>query len=185
MSLRGDHGMSAVQEELQAQRGQKRVQRTGRTEVTVDAPIDAVWAVLSDVTRTCEWSHECRSARWLGTAAVPAPGVRFRGRNQSGRIRWSRTCELFDVRPPIGLAWRTVPSLLYPDSTEWRFRLREDGERTTIVQDYRVVHLNPLVDRLYARAIPGHQDRTAALAADLRRLGDVAKQYAASQPPVV
>ena len=159
-------------------RAAKRVQRAGRAEVTVDAPIDAVWAVLSDVTRTGEWSHECRRVRWLRGAGEPAPGVRFRGHNRSGRINWSRTSELFDVRPPLGIAWRTVPTLLYPDSTEWRFRLQSDGARTTIVQEYRVVHLNPLLDRLYARAIPGHQDRDAALAADLRRLGEVARAHA-------
>lgn len=156
----------------------KRVQRAGRAEVTVDVPIDTLWAVLSDVTRIGEWSHECRRVRWLRSATTAAPGVRFRGYNRSGRIRWSRVNELFDVRPPLGIAWRTVPSLLYPDSTEWRFRLHGDEVRTTIVQEYRVVHLNPLLDRLYARAIPGHQDRDAALAADLRRLGDVARVQA-------
>lgn len=144
----------------------------------MDAPIDAVWAVLSDVTRTGEWSHECRRVRWLGGASAAARGVRFRGYNQSRRIRWSRVGELFDVRAPLGIAWRTVPSLMYPDSTEWRFRLQADGDRTTIVQEYRVLHLNALVDRLYARAIPGHQDRNAALADDLRRLGDVARVHA-------
>lgn len=175
--------MSAVHQEAQTARTQKRVQRRAHIEVTVDAPIDAVWAVLSDVTRTSEWSHECRSARWLGKATAAAPGVRFRSHNRAGRIQWTRTSEIFDVRRPRGLAWRTVPSLLYPDSTEWRFRLQDDGPRTTIVQEYRVVHLNAVLDRLYARAIPGHQDRSEALAADLRRLGDVAKQEAASRTP--
>lgn len=161
----------------------KRVQRAGRAEVTVDAPIEAVWAVLSDVTRTGEWSHECLRVRWLRGATAPAPGVRFRGYNRSGRIRWSRINELFDVRPPLGIAWRTVPSLLYPDTTEWRFRLHGDEARTTIVQEYRVVHLNPLLDRLYARAIPGHQDRNDALSGDLRRLGDVARLHAEAVSP--
>jgi uncharacterized membrane protein len=162
----------------------KRVQRAGRVEVTVDAPIDAVWAVLSDVTRTGEWSHECRSAAWARGATAAAPGVRFRERNRSGRIQWTRTNELFDVRPPVGIGWRTVQTLLYRDVTEWRFRLRGEGERTTIVQEFRIVQLPAVLDWLYARALPPHRNRDAALTDDLYRLGEVARSRAPSpQPP--
>ena len=55
----------------------RRVQKQGRCEVHTDAPIDAVWAVVRDVTRTGEWSHECLSVTWLGDATDARPGARF------------------------------------------------------------------------------------------------------------
>ena len=38
----------------------KQIPRSSRVEVEVPAPVDAVWRVITDVTRTGEWSHECR-----------------------------------------------------------------------------------------------------------------------------
>ena len=36
----------------------RRVARTCRAEVIADAPVESVWRVIADVTRTGEWSHE-------------------------------------------------------------------------------------------------------------------------------
>lgn len=60
------------------------VQAHSHVGVVVDAPVQQVWAVVSDVTRVGEWSHECCGAAWLGGADGPAPGVRYRGRNRAG-----------------------------------------------------------------------------------------------------
>jgi hypothetical protein len=153
---------------------ERRVQRHGRTEVVVAAPRDAVWAVVSDVTRVGEWSHECRGARWLGDASRAAPGARFRGRNRTGLIRWGRVNEVVTAEP-YEISWRTVSTALYPDSCEWRIRLDEVDGGTRIEQSFDVVTAPPkLLEVLYATAIPGHRDRTDALRDDLRRLGDVA-----------
>jgi hypothetical protein len=43
----------------------RRVARTCRAEVIADAPVEAVWRVVADVTRTGEWSHECLDVSWL------------------------------------------------------------------------------------------------------------------------
>ena len=73
------------------------------------------------------------------------------------------------------LAWRTVPSWRYPDSTEWSIRLVPAGRRTTITQSFTVLRAPPrLLEWVYVRLIPGHQDRDARLAEDLARIGAVA-----------
>jgi hemerythrin-like domain-containing protein len=151
------------------------LRRADAVAVEVAAPPAAVWEVVSDITRIGEWSHECAGGRWLGDARAAAPGVRFRGRNRNGLIRWSRTCELVTVDAPRELVWRTVPGLLYPDSTTWSVSLLPAGGGTRIEQRYEVTTLPPEpLERLYARVLPAHRDRTAALSADLRRLGSVA-----------
>jgi uncharacterized protein YndB with AHSA1/START domain len=154
------------------------VQKNSRVEVIVDAPVEDVWRVVADVTRTGEWSHECRTVSWVPGAGSSAPGARFRGRNRAGWARWTRTCEIVAVDAPRELVWRTVPSVLFPDSTEWRIRLEPTGRGTAITQSFRVLRAPWLLDRLYARLIPSHQDRDARLAEDLGRIGAVARQGA-------
>src|SRR6185295_19638790 len=98
---------------------ERHVARSCRVEVTVPAPIASVWRVVADVTRTGEWSHECHHVTWLDGATAAAPGVRFRGRNRSGVWRWSRTCEALAVDAPHRIDWRTIPTRLFVDSTDW------------------------------------------------------------------
>src|SRR5262249_61615069 len=81
--------------EVMANRVQKgEVEKRGRCEVHTDAPIDAVWDVVRDVTRTGEWSHECLSVEWLDGATEARPGARFRGKNKARMFRWGRVCEV-------------------------------------------------------------------------------------------
>ena len=110
---------------------------------------------------------------WLGGATSATPSARFRGRNHTGIFRWGRVCEIV-VAEPYELVWRTVPTPLYPDSTEWAIRLHSADGGTRIEQTFAVIRAPKLLDVLYALIIPAHRDRTAALTEDLRRLGHVA-----------
>jgi hypothetical protein len=131
------------------------------------------------VTRVGEWSHECVGAEWLGDATAAVPGARFRGRNRAGLFRWGRVCEVA-VAEPYELVWTTVPTALYPDSSQWRIALAEEDGGTRITQQFRVVRVPPLLGTLYALLIPSHRDRTAGLVQDLERLGAVAARSAAN-----
>lgn len=151
----------------------RRVQQENQVAVTVDAGIDEVWDVVRDVTRVGEWSHECVGATWLGGADGPTPGARFRGRNRAGVFRWGRVCEIVSA-DPHELVWITVPTALYPDSSEWRITLTEVDGGTRIAQQFRVLRAPKVLAVLYALLIPAHRDRTRALVEDLTRLGAVA-----------
>jgi hypothetical protein len=150
--------------------------RTGRVEAITDASPDAVWAVVSDVTRTGEWSHECRIVEWVGDATPAQPGARFRGRNRMGRAAWTRTSEIVSADAPHELVWRTVPTWLYRDSTEWRIRIEPVEQGTRIVQSFEVLHINPVLDRLFYLLLPPHRDRLPALTQDMRNLSEVASR---------
>ena len=71
--------------------------RNARVEATSTAAPDAVWAIVGDVTRTGEWSHECKHVDLLDGATAAEAGARFRGRNVCGRSRWSRVNEVLSV----------------------------------------------------------------------------------------
>jgi hypothetical protein len=50
-----------------------------------------VWNLVSDVTRTGEWSPENTGGRWRDGATGPAVGARFQGSNRNGIFFWRTT----------------------------------------------------------------------------------------------
>ena len=153
--------------------------RNGRCETTTTASPDDVWAIVGDPTRVGEWSHECGGAEWIDGATTARPGARFRGRNKVGRSKWARVCELVTVDAPHELAWRTVPTRLYPDSTMWTITIEPTDAGSRIEQRFEVLKLNPALERLFYLLIPPHRDRSEALRADLVRLGVAAERVPA------
>jgi hypothetical protein len=152
----------------------RNLNRHGRVEATTSATPEQVWAVISDVTRVGEWSHECKESEWLPPATGATVGARFRGRNRTGRAGWARVNEVVTADPPREFGWRTVPSQLYRDSTDWRITIEPVTEGTRIVQTYDVLRLNPVMERVIWLFMPAHRDRTPALREDLDRLAKIA-----------
>jgi hypothetical protein len=163
----------------------RRIPRSGRVEVLVPAPIEAVWRVVADVTRVGEWSKECRHVEWLDSASEAAPGMRFRGTNRAGPWRWSRVNEVLVADEPRTVAWRTVPSVGFPDSCEWRIELEPVGGDTRIVQSFKVLRAPAVLAIVYAALVPTHRGRSTELADDLRRLGEVAAEDARDQASTI
>ena len=147
-----------------------RVKRACESSIDIDAPVESVWALVADPTRTGEWSIECRGAEWLDGATTPAAGARFRGRNRRNGTRWSRVCEVLDVDAPRRLVWRTMPTRLLPDSTRWEFEVVAKGAGSTLTERMQVLQIPGFYDRLFAAMLPQHRDRTADLQADLQRI---------------
>jgi len=156
------------------------IPRTGTISIDVDATHEQVWTLLSDITRTGEWSHENQGGEWLDGATGPAPGARFRGSNAQGSYRWTRQCEVLAVDPGRSISWRTVPTPLYRDSTIWTYVLEPTEAGCRITQHFEVVQLGKVMDRILYAVVPAHRDRSEALADDVRRLGERAAQVVAA-----
>jgi uncharacterized protein YndB with AHSA1/START domain len=138
--------------------------------VLITAPPEAVWAVVSDVTRVGEWSGECQGCAWVGGADRPRPGARFRGRNRRGGFRWTRLNEVIVANEPCELVWQTVARAPYPDSVEWHLSLTPQDGGTRVRQSFQVLHMPWWMDRAVSLAVSAHRDRTADLVQDLARL---------------
>lgn len=160
-----------------------RLFKQGEVAVESTASPEAIWKVLTDVTRTGEWSHETVGATWVDGATGPVAGARFRGANRQGRTRWTRTCEVLAADAPRTFRFRTIPTRLYRDSTMWTFELSPHAGGTRITQRFDVLKLNPVLERLFYALIPAHRDRSAALTEDLGRLAARAEAESTGRRP--
>jgi hypothetical protein len=69
--------------------------------VHMAAPADKIWDLISDVRNTGRFSPEVFEAEWLGDAAGPALGAKFRGhvkRNEIGPVYWT-VCKVTACEP--------------------------------------------------------------------------------------
>ena len=82
----------------------------GSASIRITATPAVIYDRIADVTATGGRSLECRAAAWLPGHPPGQAGSRFRGRNSSGLLRWSRTCEVTEARP--GACDRPASSLL-------------------------------------------------------------------------
>ncbi len=79
--------------------------RTVRASVLVAAPPAAVYALVSDPTRTPEHSPENRGARTDRTGSLPAGSV-FTGSNERRGFRWVTECVVTAAEPDRRFAFR-------------------------------------------------------------------------------
>ncbi len=95
--------------------------------VDVAAPSEAVWAVVSDVTRMPEWSPELRRLYVLG-AKQPRVGMRLLGINRRKYVAWPTTSKVTRFEPGRAVAWRTRES-----GATWTYELEatDGGTRLT------------------------------------------------------
>jgi len=145
----------------------------GAAEAVVPASPSQVWAVLTDVTRVGEWSHECHTAQWGDGDDGPRVDATFQGSNRAGRNRWTRVCTITECVPGERFAYVTSGGLPR-DSTEWTFVLTPEGEGTRVRQGFRILRISRFMELVIVALVPAHRDRRAALREDLVRLGRIA-----------
>jgi hypothetical protein len=120
-----------------------------RDSVTVHmkATPEQVWELVSDVTRTGEFSPETFEAEWLDGATGPAVGARFRGhvnRNNRGLKYWTE-CRVVESVPGKAFAFAVVTGGRAVNT--WRYDLAPTGDGTDVTESF-ALDPNPAL-RLY------------------------------------
>lgn len=90
--------------------------------VTIAASPAEVYDLVSDVTRTGEWSVQCRRAEW--DSDDRGDGATFTGHNCRGEREWSTVSEVTAARPGEEFSWRVTSS-----GTRWGFRMEPVNRR--------------------------------------------------------
>ena len=132
----------------------------GEASVVVQASAERVWDLVTDVTRTGEWSPENTGAVWLDGATGPGVGTRFKGTNRRGKTKWASTCEIIAADPGREFAFATGGAA--KPETVWRYVLEPLGEsETRITESFQLVKPLGVASRFVTRITTGVRDRRA------------------------
>ena len=95
--------------------------------IDIDAPPEAVYALVADLPAMGRWSPECYRCDWLGGATAAAPGARFKGRNRIGMRRWSTTGTVVAADPGQELTFDVEYYGLPVSRWSYRIAARDGG----------------------------------------------------------
>ncbi|UYP17179.1 SRPBCC family protein [Rhodococcus sp. Z13] len=84
---------------------------TYQSSVVVSADPEKVYALVSDVTRTGEWSPVCVECRW-DDGHGPEVGSFFTGRNVNPERTWETRSQVVAADPGREFAWSVGPGLV-------------------------------------------------------------------------
>lgn len=135
---------------------------TATVSTVVAAPVEAVWAIVSDPTRYAELSPENVGADVEGDLAV---GATFSGRNARDGNEWTTPCTVTELEPQQRFAFFAGDE---ETGTSWSFRVRDLGEAgTQVTQSFDSNRLRhpEWVDVLPGRHAQLVEDMQATLAA--------------------
>ncbi len=128
----------------------------------IDAPPEALYAVVADITRTPELSDEILSCTWLDGATKAVVGARFKARNKAGHgPAWGNRPVIVTVEPGREIAWsRTEP---FAGTVEWRYRFVPEGTGTRVTESYTVTKPLTIVGWFVIGGLYGLKDRRTDL----------------------
>jgi len=113
----------------------------------MSAPVEKVWALISDVTRIGEFSPETFEAEWLDGATGPVAGARFRGhvrRNGRGPTYWT-TCKVLACEPGRLFTFGVV--LKDKVTNTWGYRIEPAADGCDVTEFFELANVLPM--RLY------------------------------------
>lgn len=140
---------------------------TVTVDVLIDAPIEVVWALVSDIELPARFSTELQGVEWLDDEHTT-----FRGRNAHPAVgEWETTCVVTERTEPTVFAY-AVGDPANP-SASWRWALRAEGGQTRLTQWMRIgpgpSGLTPAIE-----AMPDKEERIVARRLDEHRFNMLA-----------
>ncbi|OFJ54010.1 SRPBCC family protein [Mycolicibacterium grossiae] len=132
---------------------------TASASVTVAAPPEAVYALLTDLDAMAEIGAEVHAMRWRGDGSA-RPGAVFTGRNRNGSRTWSTRCQVTDAEPGRVFAF-DVTSVVIPVA-HWRYDIEATADGCVVTES--TWDRRPGWFRAPAGFATGVRDRTSASA---------------------
>jgi hypothetical protein len=118
--------------------------------VTIDAPAETVYAMVSDLPRMGEGSPENRGAIWHGSPKGPALGARFIGHNKSGWLRWPTQGRITVADPGREFAFEVYFGAI--PVAHWQYEFVPANSGVTVTEswtDRRPSWLKPVMDGIF------------------------------------
>lgn len=107
---------------------------SARIEITrdIDAPPQAVYDAIADVTRMGEWSEECHTCEWDEGVDGPAVGATFQGHNRNGDHEWTSQATVIEADP--GRAFAFECSMFDFHFSTWGYRIEPNGAGSRVTE---------------------------------------------------
>jgi hypothetical protein len=112
------------------------LQASGSVVIAADA--EAIYDMVSDVTRMGEWSPACTSCAWDEGATIE-PGSWFTGQNQLGDFKYETRCEVVAAERGKEFAWMVGGVTEGP--ALWRYRFTPVDGGTQVEESSALVRL--------------------------------------------
>ncbi|KAB1655641.1 SRPBCC family protein [Pseudoclavibacter chungangensis] len=106
--------------------------------IRVAASPDVVYDLVSDVTRTGEWSPECRAAEWVAESLPGGRvGDRFLGHNDDGNRQWTTTSEVVVADRPTRFEWVPLVDVLPGGGgVHWAYRIEHAEGGSLLTEEW-------------------------------------------------
>lgn len=98
--------------------------------IHVDAGPATVYAVVSDVTRTGEWSPVCREC-WWDEGDGPRVGAWFTGRNVTPEREWQTRCRVTVADEDRAFGWSVGPNIVF-----WTYTMQDSDGGTLLTESW-------------------------------------------------
>ncbi|GLY32335.1 SRPBCC family protein [Kineosporia sp. NBRC 101731] len=116
-------------------------------EIEIAALREIVYAVVTDLPRSGEWSTECRGGEWIEGAPATTGSV-FRGHNERSpdvvawapvvRGEWSTEAEVVAADAPSLFSWAMRTRSGQAQDSIWTYELLENGPKTILRHQFRM-----------------------------------------------
>ena len=142
----------------------------------IEATPEALYNLISDVTRTPELTSDIVRCTWIKGATGPGVGARFKAINKAGRgPNWSNNPIVTAADPGREFAWaRTEP---FAGTVAWRYTFTPDGSGTRVTESYEVTKKLTIIGWFIIGTLYGLKDRRsdlrASMAATLDRIAEI------------
>lgn len=101
--------------------------------ITVAAPAERVWALISDLPRMGDYSPEAAGGAWVGHTG-PVLGAVFRGRNGRGLRRWSTRSTVVRCVPGREFAFEVRAAGML--AAEWAYEVQPEGDGCRLTETW-------------------------------------------------
>ena len=139
---------------------------TDSVERSIDAPPEAVYDLVADVTRTPERTPDIVRCEWLDGATGPVVGARFKAVNKQGRgPNWSNkpVVTVADSGREISFTRREP----FGGTILWRHRFEPEGSGTRMIESYEVLEPVSAIGWFIIDTLYGLKDRRGQLRASM------------------
>ena len=149
--------------------------RTHQDAVIVAATPEAVYDLVSDVTRTGEWSPVCTSCWWDDEAEAGRVGAWFTGHNELPERTWETRSQVVAAERGREFAWVVGKGFV-----RWGFTFEAEGEGTRLTETWAFLPegLSMFAHKFGERAGDEIEDRTRQAHAGIPKTLAAIKQIA-------